>query len=90
MRKYGAILLYLLLLAEATVGAFRWADALQRSVFTYQSPLAGIQIAPGEPMPSQTRRVVLVLSVAWATMRLAWSTCLISKHCSRPAPRHRW
>ncbi len=61
MQKYGSILLSLLILAAVAIGAYRWADALQRSVFTYQSPLSVVQIPPGEPVSPQTRRVVVVI-----------------------------
>lgn len=61
MQKYGSILVSLLILAAAAVGAYRWADALQYSFFTYQSPLSVVQVPPGEPLPSQTQRVVVVI-----------------------------
>lgn len=61
IRKHGHILLSLLLLATAAVGAFRGADALQYSFFTYQSPLSIVEIQPGESMPPQTQRVVVVV-----------------------------
>jgi hypothetical protein len=61
MQKYGAIVLSLVILAAVAAGTYRWADALQHSVFTYQSPLSVARIPPGEPMPAQTRRVVVVV-----------------------------
>jgi hypothetical protein len=61
MKDYVKILLSLLILAAAVVGAYRGADALQYSLFTYQSPLSVAQIPPGEPMPPQTERVVMVI-----------------------------
>jgi hypothetical protein len=51
----------MLILAAAAVGAYRLGDALQHSLFTYQSPLTAVQIAPGSPMPPQTQRLVLVV-----------------------------
>jgi hypothetical protein len=61
MRKYAHIILNLLILAAAAVGAYRGADALQRSVVTYRSPLSEARVPPGEPMPAQTQRVVVVV-----------------------------
>ncbi len=61
MRKYGAIVLSLVILAAIAAGAYRWADALQHSAFTYQSPLSVARIPPGEPVPAQTQRVVIVV-----------------------------
>jgi hypothetical protein len=61
MQKYGSILVSLLILAAAAVGAYRWADALQYSFFTYQSPLSVVRVPPGEPLPAQTQRVVVVI-----------------------------
>jgi hypothetical protein len=61
MQKYGAIVLSLVILAAVAAGAYRWADDLQHSAFTYQSPLSVVRIPPGEPMPAQTRRVVVVV-----------------------------
>jgi len=75
MQKYGGILLSLLILTAAAVGAYRWADALQYSVFTYRSPLSVAQIPPGEPMPPQTRRVVLVV-VGGLTYETAYSAAM--------------
>jgi len=61
MKKYMSILLSLLILAAVAVGAYRAADALQYSLFTYQSPLLALQVDPGEQVPSQTQRVVVVV-----------------------------
>jgi hypothetical protein len=61
MRKYGGILLSLFLLSAAAVGAYRWADALQYSLFTFQSPLLLAEISPGDQIPPQTQRVVVVV-----------------------------
>jgi hypothetical protein len=61
MRKYAHVVLNLLILAAAAVGAYRGADALQRSVVTYRSPLSEALVPPGEPMPAQTQRVVVVV-----------------------------
>lgn len=61
MQKYGNILLSLLILAAAAVGAYRGADALQYSLFTYQSPLSVTEVAPGQRMPPQVQRVVVVV-----------------------------
>jgi hypothetical protein len=61
MRKYGSIFLSLVILAAAAIVAYRGADALQYSLFTYQSPLLAVQVAPGERMPPQTERVVVVV-----------------------------
>jgi hypothetical protein len=61
MRKHGAIVLSLAILAAVAAGAYRWADALQYSTFTYQSPLSVVRIPPAEPLPAQTQRVVVVI-----------------------------
>lgn len=61
LQTISSIFLSMLILAAAAVGAYRLGDALQYSLFTYQSPLTAVQIAPGGPMPSQTQRVVLVV-----------------------------
>jgi hypothetical protein len=61
MQKHGSIFLSLLILAAAAVGAYRGADTFQYSFFTYQSPLSVVQVAPGEQMPAQTKRLVVVV-----------------------------
>lgn len=61
MRNYGGIFLSLLILAVAAGGAYRAADALQYSLFTYQSPLLAVQVAPGDQTSRQTQRVVVVV-----------------------------
>jgi hypothetical protein len=61
MRKYSRLLLSQLILAAAAVGAYEGSAALQHSLLTYQSPLNVVQVAPGEPLPRQTQRVVLVV-----------------------------
>jgi hypothetical protein len=61
MKKYVSILLSLLILAAVAVGAYRAADALQYSLFTYQSPLLTLQVEPGGQMPPVTQRVVVVV-----------------------------
>jgi hypothetical protein len=61
MQRYGAIVLSLVILAAVAAGAYRWADALQHSAFTYQSPLSVARIPPVEPMPAQTQRAVVVI-----------------------------
>jgi len=61
MRKVVSVLLSLLILAAVAAGALRAADALQYSLFTYQSPLSVTHLEPGDPMPSQTGRVVIVV-----------------------------
>jgi hypothetical protein len=61
VRIYRNIFFSILILAAAAFGAFRWADALQRSLFTYQSPLSIVEIPPGRPMPAMAERVVVVL-----------------------------
>jgi hypothetical protein len=61
MKKYVSIFLSLLILAAVAVGACRAADALQYSLFTYQSPLLVVQVEPGEQVPPQTQRVVVVV-----------------------------
>ncbi len=61
MQKYVRILLSLLILAVAAFGAYQGADALQQSVYAYRSPLSMAQVPLGEPMPVQTRRVVVVI-----------------------------
>lgn len=62
MQKYAYVILSLLILAAAAVGAYRGADVLQHTAFTYQSPLTMVQFPLGDPMPPQTRRVVLVVA----------------------------
>ena len=61
MRRYGGVVLSLLILAAVAAGAYRWVEALQRSAFTYQSPLSVVPVPPGERMPPVTRRVVVVI-----------------------------
>jgi hypothetical protein len=61
IQKYGNVLLCMLILAGATVGAFRGMDALQLSLATYQSPLSVVQVPPGQQMPRQTEHVVVVV-----------------------------
>jgi hypothetical protein len=61
MRKYARIVLSLLILAAAAVGAYRGANALQQSVVTYRSPLSMARVPLGELMPAQTQRVVVVV-----------------------------
>ncbi|GAB4534793.1 MAG: hypothetical protein Kow0063_18270 [Anaerolineae bacterium] len=61
MKKYGSILLSLLVLAAIAVGAYRAADTLQYSLFTYQSPLTATQVPPGEGTSPKTDRVVVVV-----------------------------
>jgi hypothetical protein len=61
MRKYSGIFISLFILSAAAVGASRWADALQYSLFTFQSPLLATQLVPGDRIPPQTRRVVVVV-----------------------------
>jgi len=61
MRNYGGIFLSLLILAVAAGGAYRAADTLQYSLFTYQSPLLAVQVAPGDQTSRQTQRVVVVV-----------------------------
>jgi hypothetical protein len=61
MQRYGAIVLSLVILAAVAAGAYRWADALQHSAFTYQSPLSVARIPPVEQTPAQTQRVVVVV-----------------------------
>jgi hypothetical protein len=61
IQKYGNVLLCLVILAGAAVGAFRGIDALQSSLFTYQSPLSAVQVVPGEQMPRQVEHVVIVV-----------------------------
>ncbi len=61
MKKYVSIFLSLLILGAVAVGAYRAADALQYSLFTYQSPLLVVQVEPGEQVPPQTQRVVVVV-----------------------------
>lgn len=58
---YRKILVSLLILVLAAFGAYRAADALQYSLFTYQSPLSVIQVLPGDPMLPLTQRVVVVI-----------------------------
>jgi hypothetical protein len=61
MKKYVSVFLSLLILAAVAVGAYRAADALQYSLFTYQSPLLTLQVEPGERVPPLTQRVVIVV-----------------------------
>jgi len=51
MQKYGAIVLSLVILAAVAAGAYRWADALQHSAFTYQSPLSVAASLPSSRCP---------------------------------------
>ena len=60
-QAYRKILVSLLILVLAAFGAYRAADALQYSLFTYQSPLSVIQVLPGDPMLPLTQRVVVVI-----------------------------
>ena len=68
MKKYVSIFLSLLILSAVAVGAYRAADALQYSLFTYQSPLLALQVEPGEQVPPQTQRVVVIVvgGLGWA------------------------
>jgi hypothetical protein len=61
MKKYVSVFLSLLILAAVGVGAYRAADALQYSLFTYQSPLSALQVEPGDRILPQTQRVVIVV-----------------------------
>jgi hypothetical protein len=61
IQKYGNVLLCLVLLTGAAIGAFRGIDALQFSLYTYQSPLSAVQVLPGQQMPPQVEQVVLVV-----------------------------
>jgi hypothetical protein len=61
MRQYGRVVLSLLILAVGAVGAFRSADALQYSLFTYQSPLSVMEFPPGEQLPRQVERVLVII-----------------------------
>ncbi len=71
MREHGSIILILLILTAAAVGAFQWVDALQYSLFTYRSPLSVVEITPGTPMSAQTERVVVVFvgGLGYAALR---------------------
>jgi hypothetical protein len=61
MPKYARIFLSLLILAAAAIGAYRGANVVQQSVSAYRSPLSMARVPPGEPMPAQTQRVVVVV-----------------------------
>lgn len=61
MRKYGSVVLSLVILAAVAIAAYRAADALQYSLFTYQSPLSATQVPQGEGTSPQNERVVVVV-----------------------------
>jgi Type I phosphodiesterase / nucleotide pyrophosphatase len=61
MKKYHHLILSPLILMVIAFLAYRWADALQRSLLAYTSPLAGTEIEMGEPRAPLTQRVVIVV-----------------------------
>jgi hypothetical protein len=61
MKKHVSIFLSLLILAAVAVSGYRAADALQYSLFTYQSPLSVLKVEPGDAILPQTQRVVIVV-----------------------------
>ncbi len=61
LKRYRSIFLSIVFLALATLVTLRWSEAYQRSLIGYQSPLVDLDIPPGEQLPSQTHRLILVV-----------------------------
>lgn len=61
VKRYRGIIFNLVMLCCLAIGAYVWATIFQQSWLTYRSPLLEAPVPLGEPLPVQTRRVVLVI-----------------------------